>query len=221
MLLPLSIEKARALRIVVPIAIAVLSGGTPAYAASPQQQATGNNWRDGSGTAIWKNGTNKLCWRDAEWTPATADTRCDGLLDVAPEHAERVPPPPIGAEQPRIQADAWFDLGKSMLKPLGRQRLDELAEKLSAVNLEVVVVTGFTDRLGRIAYNDELSLRRALVVKTYLVSKGVPVERIYTEGKGTRNPVTARCNEKNRVKLIACLAPDRRVEIEVLGTFKR
>ena len=80
------------------------------------------------------------------------------------------------------------------------------------------MATGHTDRIGTVAYNDRLSMRRAQAVKAYLVSKGVPADRIYTEGKGKRNPVTTGCNQKNRKALIACLAPDRRVEVEVVGT---
>lgn len=87
------------------------------------------------------------------------------------------------------------------------------------MNVEVVVATGYTDRIGSDKYNDRLSLRRAQAVKSYLVSKGVPANKVYTEGKGKRNPITGNtCKQKNRKQLIACLAPDRRVEVEVVGT---
>jgi OOP family OmpA-OmpF porin len=84
-----------------------------------------------------------------------------------------------------------------------------------------VVATGYTDRIGSDKYNDRLSLRRAQAVKAYLVSKGIEANRIYTEGKGKRNPVTTGCNQKNHKQLIACLAPDRRVEVEVVGTSRQ
>ena len=119
------------------------------------------------------------------------------------------------------QADALFDFDKAILKPGGKEKLDDLASKIGGLNLEVVVATGYTDRIGSDKYNDRLSLRRAQAVKAYLVSKGIEANRIYTEGKGKRNPVTTGCNQKNRKALIACLAPDRRVEVEVVGTSKQ
>jgi OOP family OmpA-OmpF porin len=81
-----------------------------------------------------------------------------------------------------------------------------------------VVATGYTDKIGSDKYNDRLSLRRAQAVKAYLVSQGIEANRIYTEGKGKRNPVVTSCTQKNHKALIACLAPNRRVEVEVVGT---
>jgi len=84
----------------------------------------------------------------------------------------------------------------------------------------VILAVGHTDRLGSDAYNQKLSERRAAAVKTYLVSKGVEANRIYTEGKGKKQPVTGTTcdNVKGRTALIACLQPDRRVEVEVIGS---
>ncbi len=61
---------------------------------------------------------------------------------------------------------------------------------------------------------------RAEAVKNYLVSKGVPANRVYTEGKGKSQPVK-QCTDKNRKALIACLQPNRRVEVEIVGTRAR
>jgi OOP family OmpA-OmpF porin len=177
-----------------------------------------------TGEYVWMNGTNELCWRDAFWTPATANAKCDGAL-VAQAPTPPAPPPApapvIQSQKITYQADALFDFDKAILKPGGKEKLDDLASKIEGLNLEVVVATGYTDRIGSDKYNDRLSLRRAQAVKAYLVSKGIEANRIYTEGKGKRNPVTTGCNQKNRKQLIACLAPDRRVEVEVVGTSKQ
>jgi OOP family OmpA-OmpF porin len=79
---------------------------------------------------------------------------------------------------------------------------------------------GHADRIGGDAYNMKLSVRRAEGVKNYLVSKGIPANRIYTEGKGKRQPVKE-CKDSNRKALIVCLQPNRRVEVEVVGTRQR
>ncbi|WP_347554802.1 outer membrane protein OmpA [Robbsia sp. KACC 23696] len=202
-------------------ATALTAASAFAQSVPASRQATNDNWVNGSGDYVWMNGTNELCWRDAFWTPATANAKCDGAL-VAQQPAPAapvVPPAPvITSQKVTYQADALFDFDKAILKPAGRQQLDDLASKLQALNLEVVVATGYTDRIGSDKYNDRLSLRRAQAVKSYLVSKGVPANRIYTEGKGKRNPVVTNCNQKNRAALISCLAPNRRVEVEVVGT---
>ncbi|ODP35268.1 outer membrane protein OmpA [Pandoraea sp. ISTKB] len=186
------------------------------------KQAVNDNWVNGSGEWVWKNGSDELCWRDAYWTPATANAKCDGSIIAqvaAPAPAPVAPVAPV-SQKVTYQADALFDFDKAILKPAGKQKLDDLAGKVQALNLEVVVATGYTDRIGSDKYNDRLSLRRAQAVKAYLVSKGVEANRVYTEGKGKRNPVTTGCNQKNRTQLISCLAPDRRVEVEVVGTNK-
>jgi OmpA-OmpF porin, OOP family len=188
------------------------------------RQAVNDNWVNGTGEWVWMNGTNELCWRNAFWTPATANAKCDGaLVAVAPTPPAPVAPPPpaITSQKITYQADALFDFDKAILKPAGKEKLDDLASKIGDLNLEVVVATGYTDRIGSDKYNDRLSLRRAQAVKAYLVSKGIEANRIYTEGKGKRNPVTTGCNQKNRKQLIACLAPDRRVEVEVVGTSRQ
>lgn len=180
------------------------------------QQTVNNNWVNGSGEC-WKNGSDELCLRDAYWTPATANAKCDGSI-IAQVSA----PAPVTLVSRKItyQADALFDFDKAILKPAGKQKLDDLVDKVQALNLEVVVAIGYTDRIGSDEYNDLLSLHRAQAVKAYLVSNGVEANRVYTEGKGKRHPVTTDCTQKNRTQLISCLAPDRRVEVEVVGTNK-
>ncbi len=204
-------------------ATAVMAASASAQSVPASRQATNDNWVNGTGEYVWMNGTNELCWRDAFWTPATANAKCDGaLVAQAPTPSAPAPvAPAITSQKITYQADTLFDFDKAILKPAGKEKLDDLASKIQGLNLEVVVATGYTDRIGSDKYNDRLSLRRAQAVKAYLVSKGIEANRIYTEGKGKRNPVTTGCNQKNRKQLIACLAPDRRVEVEVVGTSKQ
>ena len=117
-----------------------------------------------------------------------------------------------------------FDFDRYALKPEGKAKLDELVGKIKGIALEVIIAVGHTDRIGTEAYNQKLSVHRAESVKAYLVSKGIQPNRIYTEGKGEKQPVTGdKCKDMGRAvasnkKLVACLAPDRRVAIEVVGT---
>jgi outer membrane protein OmpA-like peptidoglycan-associated protein len=110
-------------------------------------------------------------------------------------------------------ADALFDFEKAVLTPSGKDKLDDLAAKLQGSNLEVVVALGYSERVGSDKYNERLALRRAQAVKAYLVSKGIEGNRIYTEGKGKRNPITTGCTQKNRKELIKCLASQNNVEV--------
>ena len=182
-----------------------------------------DNWQNGTGELVWKNGTNELCWRDANWTPATAAVGCDGALEApkaapapaaAPPAAAPAPAPapaPVAAQKVTYAADAFFDFDKSVLKPEGRAKLDDLVSKIKGINLEVIIAVGHTDSVGSAAYNQKLSVRRAESVKAYLVSKGIERNRIYTEGKGKTQPIASNKTAEGRAK-------NRRVEIEVVGT---
>ena len=185
---------------------------------------TVDNWKNGSGDLVWKNGTNELCWRDAFWTPATAAPGCDGALEApkaaapapaaaapAPAPAPSPAPAPVAAQKVTYAADAFFDFDKSVLKPEGRAKLDDLVSKIQGINLEVIIAVGHTDSVGSDAYNQRLSVRRAEAVKAYLVSKGIERNRIYTEGKGEKQPVADNRTAEGRAK-------NRRVEVEVVGT---
>jgi OOP family OmpA-OmpF porin len=108
------------------------------------------------------------------------------------------------------------------VKPAGRQDLDRFAAELKGARFQVITVTGYTDRLGSKEYNEKLSQRRADRVKSYLVeSAGIPADKITAQGADGSDPVTkpGECQgERRTAKLIACLAPDRRVDVEVDGT---
>ena len=206
-------------KVAIMIAVATVAGS--AFAAG--STINSDNWRNGHGNLIWKNGTNELCWRDAFWTPATAAPGCDGALAAAapaPAPAPAAtpapaptpaPPPPVAAQKVTYAADAFFDFDKSVLKAEGRAKLDDLVSKIQGINLEVIIAVGHTDSVGSDAYNQRLSVRRAEAVKAYLVSKGIERNRIYTEGKGEKQPVADNRTAEGRAK-------NRRVEVEVVGT---
>ena len=189
----------------------------------------------GSSGIYVKNATG-LCWHAGYWTPAMATVECDP--DLVPKKPAPPPPPPAPvvapppppapappppppppapkpvSEKVTMAADAHFDFDKSVLKPEGKARLDDLVGKLKAVNLEVVIAIGHTDSIGSDAYNRKLSMRRADAVKAYMVSKGIEANRIYTEGKGESQPIADNKTKEGRAK-------NRRVEIEVVGSRTR
>ncbi|QJQ07138.1 OmpA family protein [Undibacterium piscinae] len=166
-----------------------------------------------------------LCWRTGYWTPADSDAvvGCDGVVakaapvvaaapvaaPVAPVKAAPVAPT---SEKVTFAADAFFDFDKAVLKPEAKTKLDDMAAKLKGINLEVVIAVGHTDSVGSDAYNQKLSIKRAEAVKAYLVSNGgIEASRVYTEGKGKKQPVADNKTAEGRTK-------NRRVEIEVVGT---
>src|SRR5437879_5864130 len=144
--------------------------------------------------------------------------------EVKPAPPPPAPKPKPAAEKVTFAGTVHFDFDKADLKPDGKATLDELANKIRGINLEVVIAIGHADVIGSEAYNQKLSVRRAEAIEAYLVSKGIEPNRIYTEGKGEKQPVTGdKCKkmgpeQRSNKKLVACLAPDRRVEIEVIGT---
>ena len=119
-----------------------------------------------------------------------------------------------------LASDVTFAFGKANLKPQAKATLDGIYGEIAQVNNASVAVAGYTDRIGKDAPNVKLSQRRADTVANYLVAKGVPAQSISAVGHGKANPVTgSTCDAvKGRKALIACLAPDRRVEIAVNGT---
>ena len=141
-------------------------------------------------------------------TPAPAPAPAPAPKPEAPK-----PPPAPVAQKVTLAADVLFDFDKSVIKPDGKSKLDDLSQKVRAINLEVVIAIGHADWIGSDAYNQKLSVRRAESVKAYLVSKGVEPNRIYTEGKGEKQPVASNKSKDGRAK-------NRRVEIEVIGTRK-
>jgi len=191
-----------------------------ALSLSAAAQTKDGHWTQGVGGPVWKNSTG-LCWKTTWWTPAMAIEECDPDLMQKAAPAITPPPPPVRpaakpkpvAEKVTLAADVLFDFDKAVIKPAGKSKLDDLAAKIRGINLEVVIAIGHTDAIGSDAYNQKLSVRRAESVKSYLVSKGVEPNRIYTEGKGEKQPVASNKTKDGRAK-------NRRVEIEVIGTKK-
>jgi OOP family OmpA-OmpF porin len=191
-----------------------------------------DNWVSATGIT-WKNGTSEYCWRDATWTPATAAVGCDGAIVAAkpaqapvaapkpapavvapaakPAPAPAAKPQPPAATKVTYAADAFFDFDKAVLKAEGKAKLDDLVGKVKGINLEVIIAVGHTDAVGADAYNQKLSVQRAEAVKAYLVTKGIEKNRVYTEGKGEKQPVADNKTKEGQAK-------NRRVEIEVVGT---
>jgi len=171
---------------------------------------------------VARNSTG-LCWRTGFWTPAKAIYECDPDLVKQPEQVVEAPPAPIVTEPEKVSfsADALFDFDKAVLKPTGEEALDNFVNNLDGVSYDLIIAVGYTDRIGPDAYNKKLSVRRAEAVKNYLVSRGIEADRIFTDGKGKANPVTGDSCQNSGRALINCLAPDRRVAIEVAGTRER
>jgi len=177
--------------------------------------------------------SGNLCYRTGYWAPSMAIEQCDPDLVPKPPPPPPPPaappppppPPPPAPPPPQVQkitlaSKALFDFDKAVLKPEGKAAIDsEIISKLSQVQkLELVLVTGHTDRIGTQQYNQKLSERRADAVSEYLDSKGVPKDKIETLGMGKTQPVPGVvCTMKQLKALIACLAPNRRVEVEVKG----
>ncbi|WP_342618350.1 OmpA family protein [Rhodoferax sp. GW822-FHT02A01] len=176
------------------------------------------------------------CWHTGEWTPALAQEPCDPVAKAAVPAPVVVAAAPMAEPEPapvpkaivvatpvqmmRFSADTLFAFDKATITPKGKAVLDDASAKILSINGEKVRVVGHADRIGTTAYNQKLSESRAYAVRDYLVFKGVPATGMEAIGVGETDPVTKPedCVGRRSAKIIACLQPDRRVDVEVQGS---
>ena len=182
-------------------------------ATSAFAQSNEDNWLNSEGLT-WMNGDGTLCWRSNYWTPATANPDCEPS-HYHPEYQNTEPPPVpdmhTGGERP-YSADTFFDFDKTTLKPTGKNELDELVRFITTWDkVEVIVIIGHTDSIGKEEYNMRLSQRRVETIKAYLIEREIPAETIYAEGKGESEPIATNKTREGR-------AQNRRVEMYIVGS---
>ena len=148
------------------------------------------------------------------WAPESC---ADVLQEPAAPVVAAAPEQAAAPTRFALSADALFAFGKhgaGDMLPKGRAELAAIAEKLKHGSDVSITVVGHTDRIGSDAANQLLSERRAQTVRGYLAERGVSAASISARGLGESEPVV-QCEEQDRSALIACLAPNRRVEISV------
>jgi OOP family OmpA-OmpF porin len=149
------------------------------------------------------------CWQAGEWSALAAE--------------ECSPRPVALAQRTAYEAEVFFEFDRAELAEKGRKVLDDLARRLLQAELVGVVATAHADRLGGAHYNAMLSTRRAEAIRAYLVEQGVPESVVQLDARGAAQPLTGgRCDglgeeRRTNAKLVACLQPDRRVEIQAEG----
>jgi OOP family OmpA-OmpF porin len=179
-----------------------------------------------------------LCWQTTRWTPAKAIAECDPDLVKKPDAPKAVAAVPVPAPAPApaappppkkcdfaesLASDATFAFGKSALTAGAKKQLDVVAAKAGGcASISSIAVTGHTDRIGSAKGNQALSERRAAAVKAYLEGKGVKAASFTAAGvANTQSMANVNCAGKMpQKKLVACLAPDRRVVVDVQGLAK-
>jgi OOP family OmpA-OmpF porin len=214
------------------IAQSITAIGLLAMSAMAQAQTADRVYVIDQRAEVARSGTG-LCWRTGFWTPAAAANDPAGCAcdkDLLPKEKCEPKKPAVAAapvaKAITISAKELFDYNKAVLKPEGKAAIDrEVVAKLKDVGpIKQVLVTGHTDRLGAQQYNQKLSEKRAEVVKGYLISKGLPANKIETMGAGKTQPATGvpKCDDKlPKKKLVECLAPHRRVTIDVTAEPKK
>ena len=226
-------------------AAAGATGASGVSSAAGTPQATPGYVRSSDGRVVLSG--SGQCVRSGSWTAANAADPCERVAraELPPPPVVVAPPPklepapapapiaiaPVVVEPPRpviqkltLSTDVLFDFGKAELKDSGKQRLDQLAGEIKGADVDEIVAVGHADRIASEDYNQKLSEARAQAVKDYLAQQGAKSNVITAQGKGESQPVTGEGCKKlgaeraANKKLVDCLQPDRRVEIEVLGS---
>lgn len=210
-------------------------------AALAQTSAREGYLLDSNGNFV-RSGTPGQCWHTGSWTPAMAQEGCDPVVKkaeapIAPmpqatapvaaspvaaatEPKAMVAPAPLPPQTISLSSDVLFGFDKAIVSPKGKELLDQASVTILGMNGEKVRLIGNADRIGSSAYNQTLSTQRAYAVRDYLAFKGVPLDRMQASGAGETQPVTQpdACVGGRSAQLIACLQPDRRVDVEVHGS---
>lgn len=210
--------------------VGVASLPVAAQTATDIPAPSNNSYSQDSRGAITRSAYD-LCWRSGYWTADAALPGCDGALvspipnPTAPEmpnSLEKVAPLAAQAKQQcgfsfMLESDQTFAFNQTILNSTAKQQIDRtVLPRLAACKaIADITITGHTDRLGSRQSNLALSEKRAAVVANYLKSKGVDA-RITVRGAGEDEAILS-CLEKSQTELIACLAPNRRVLINVQG----
>lgn len=189
----------------------VVAGG---LASAPVAADTHEGYVADSASSVVRNNFGE-CWHTSSYSADATIAECDpSKVAVAPA------PEPVPAPEPlrtvrriNLESDAYFAFDKDELRPEGQAKLDELVGEMQRAQEPRLQITGYTDRIGSEDYNMDLSNRRALAVKEYLVGKGIETEIIETTAMGERDPVV-NCEGKTGNELIQCLAPNRRTVVE-------
>ena len=129
---------------------------------------------------------------------------------------------PAQPEQVNLVADALFEFGKSdsaSITAAGRQSLDDLVRKIKSEYFTVdrIHLIGHADPLGNEALNERLAQERALTVRSYLLSHGLPNTRITGQSKGSSEPIVTTCGNEFTPAAVLCNQPNRRVVVEIFG----
>lgn len=178
--------------------VMILTPPAARYENAPAPRA-GYVWQQGYWG--WQHG--RYVWVQGQWN--------------RPVSGALIPPPPVPVSNVmRLSTDALFPFDRgdvSDILPGGRAQIRQIAEKLRTMRVGRMEVRGYTDRLGSSTYNLGLSQRRADAVKALLVQQGVPSERIDARGLGEQDATTQCSDRQPHDSLVACLQPDRRVDI--------